>query len=404
MLVCRDKVMDCWEVCDEVKLANSDSYYTKTEIDGYISDLEATDSVLSGSVEDLSEAVQTLEDELEDDYYSKEEIDAALSGKMNADKEVYISKALNGLNNKKAEKENTYTKTEVDNAIGIATDDMATRTWVENELEGDYASKEWVSGFTYDKATIEDMIEEGGGFVPENYYDKDATDALLDEKLDITAYTPTDLSNYYTKSETSGKTEIQTALNAKADAATTYTKTEVDNAITSATNDMATKTWVGNQNYALRSEIPDISGKQDISGMTAYTENSTFVAHTSNTTVHITANERTAWNNKSDFSGSYNDLTDKPTIPIVPTNVSAFNNDSGYITSNEISGKADSNTVYTKTEVDTALNQKQNTLTAGSGISISNNTISAKIWSGTRSQYEALTTKDSDTIYLIYNE
>ena len=45
-----------------------------------------------------------------------------------------------------------------------------------------------------------------------------------------------DLSNYYTKSETSGATEISTALNAKADTATTYTKTETDNAITAATS------------------------------------------------------------------------------------------------------------------------------------------------------------------------
>ena len=33
------------------------------------------------------------------------------------------------------------------------------------------------------------------------------------------------------------------------------------------------------------------------------------------------------------FSGSYNDLTDTPTIPAIPTNVSAFTNDSGYLTS-----------------------------------------------------------------------
>lgn len=32
-------------------------------------------------------------------------------------------------------------------------------------------------------------------------------------------------------------------------------------------------------------------------------------------------------------SGSYNDLSNKPTIPTVPTNISAFVNDSGYITS-----------------------------------------------------------------------
>lgn len=33
----------------------------------------------------------------------------------------------------------------------------------------------------------------------------------------------------------------------------------------------------------------------------------------------ITSSDITNWNNKSDFSGSYNDLTDKPTIPTVPT-------------------------------------------------------------------------------------
>lgn len=34
-------------------------------------------------------------------------------------------------------------------------------------------------------------------------------------------------------------------------------------------------------------------------------------------------------------SGSYNDLTNKPTIPIVPSNVSAFTNDAGYLTQHQ---------------------------------------------------------------------
>lgn len=59
--------------------------------------------------------------------------------------------------------------------------------------------------------------------------------------------------------------------------------------------------------------------------------------HIKDTTSHITAAERTTWNNKSDFSGSYNDLTDKPTIPTVPTNVSSFTNDAGYITNSALS-------------------------------------------------------------------
>lgn len=38
-------------------------------------------------------------------------------------------------------------------------------------------------------------------------------------------------------------------------------------------------------------------------------------------------------------SGSYNDLSNKPTIPIVPTNVSDFTNDAGYVTSSDIPTK-----------------------------------------------------------------
>lgn len=40
-------------------------------------------------------------------------------------------------------------------------------------------------------------------------------------------------------------------------------------------------------------------------------------------------------------SGSYNDLSDKPTIPTVPSNVSAFNNDAGYITASNVANKQD---------------------------------------------------------------
>lgn len=41
-------------------------------------------------------------------------------------------------------------------------------------------------------------------------------------------------------------------------------------------------------------------------------------------------------------TGSYNDLSNKPTIPTVPTNISSFNNDSGYLTAHQdITGKED---------------------------------------------------------------
>lgn len=70
------------------------------------------------------------------------------------------------------------------------------------------------------------------------------------------------------------------------------------------------------------------------------------------------------------------------------------------------SGKANSADVYTKTEMDTALSGKQNTLTAGSGVSISNDTISVtgggtNVVTLTQAQYDALATKDPGTIYVI---
>ena len=47
----------------------------------------------------------------------------------------------------------------------------------------------------------------------------------------------------------------------------------------------------------------------------------------------ITDEERTAWNAKSDFSGSYNDLTNKPTIP---TDTSQLTNGAGYQTETQV--------------------------------------------------------------------
>lgn len=64
------------------------------------------------------------------------------------------------------------------------------------------------------------------------------------------------------------------------------------------------------------------------------------------------------------ISGSYNDLSDKPTIPTVPTNVSSFANDAGYLTQHQdISGKAE------KSEMSVTTNNDETTITLKSGLS-----------------------------------
>lgn len=68
-------------------------------------------------------------------------------------------------------------------------------------------------------------------------------------------------------------------------------------------------------------------------------------SHTEDTTSHITAAERKAWNEKSNFDGNYNSLSNKPTIPTVNngtltiqrngTTVATFtSNQSGNVTAN----------------------------------------------------------------------
>lgn len=59
-------------------------------------------------------------------------------------------------------------------------------------------------------------------------------------------------------------------------------------------------------------------------------------------------------------SGSYNDLTDRPTIPTVPTKVSAFTNDAGYLTAHQSLSN-----YYTKTQVDTAISNAISSITEG---------------------------------------
>lgn len=69
----------------------------------------------------------------------------------------------------------------------------------------------------------------------------------------------------------------------------------------------------------------------------------------------ITEAERTSWNAKSNFSGSYNDLTDKPNIP---TKVSQLTNDRSfltsvpaeYITETELNAKGYVNAEHTHTQ------------------------------------------------------
>lgn len=86
-------------------------------------------------------------------------------------------------------------------------------------------------------------------------------------------------------------------------------KVNVSDIINNLTTNVSNKPLSAAQGVVLKGLIDTLSG--------------TLASHTGNTTMHITAAERSAWNAKSDFSGNYNDLSNKPSIPTVPADVGA---------------------------------------------------------------------------------
>ena len=133
-------------------------------------------------------------------------------------------------------------------------------------------------------------------------------------------------------------------------------------------------------NYAKKSELSeaydDTDIKQSISDVSTYAHSisvPTKVSQLTNDKGYLTEHQSLAAYVKSSSlatvatSGSYNDLTNKPTIPTVPTKVSAFTNDSKYVTETQLENKTAS---Y------------------------------AKIVTLTQAQYEALETKDPNTLYI----
>ena len=98
----------------------------------------------------------------------------------------------------------------------------------------------------------------------------------------------------------------------------------------------------------------------------------TRVSQLSNDADYLTSSSLTGYVKRTDltnvaFTGSYNSLTNKPTIPVLPSNVSAFYNDAGYLTTHQdISGKVDYSelnnrlsNIYTKAQVDALIDEIQ---------------------------------------------
>ena len=151
--------------------------------------------------------------------------------------------------------------------------------------------------------------------------------------------------------------------------------------------------WTNDAGYITSAALPTKTSDltNDSGFLTSYTE--TDPIYSASPAAGITAADISSWNAKSDFSGSYNDLTDKPTIPTVNNatlTIQRNNTNVGTFTANASSDKtiniavpttvaelSDASTYVTQNNLATQLANKQNVLTAGDHINITDNTIKA---------------------------
>ena len=354
MCNCQGKTYNIAMCCEpQVVLGPVENYYTKPTIDRKLE--EITSAITSGcciTPEEVDEKIASAKTEIEAEIPS---LDGYASEQWVLDQHYISGVDLSDYALKSEIPTVPTSNTAFTNDAGYLTEHQS--------LSG-YATEAFVSAFTYDKATIDEKVAQGGSFDPSQYYNKTATDALLDEKLDVTAYTPTDLSNY-------------------------YTKTEVDNEIISAITDV-------------EAEIPTVPTSN-----TAFTNDAGYLTEHQSLSGYATEQ----WvEDKHYITGvDLSNYATKAEIPVVPTSNTAFTNDAGYITGVDLSNYAtkdnltaatddmatktwvnnqgyltehQSLSAYSTTqEVNTMINQsvsgKQDTLSAGTNITIVDNVISA---------------------------
>ena len=178
-------------------------------------------------------------------YYNKTETDTLLEGKLDAT--AYTPTDLS----------NYYNKTEVDDKLD---DKLDATAYTPTDLSN-YYDKDEVDGMLAEKADLS-VLTENERVVSE------ALNDLNNRKLDASAYTPTDLSNYYTKDETYSVAEVNELLDGKA------SNDRVDG-LEARIDSLPDMSWVETEieNKADQSDVDALSGMMDnFVTQTAFTE------------------------------------------------------------------------------------------------------------------------------------
>ena len=159
-------------------------------------------------------------------------------------------------------------------------------------------------------------------------------------------YTKTDADDKFATKESVAEVEanIPTKTSQIENDSDFTTNESVDEKIAEAVNGVATEEWVNEQGFAKVDELANVatSGSyNDLSDTPEIPVVPTVVSAFTNDAGYLTEHQDLSDYVKKEelanvaTSGSYNDLSDTPEIPVVPTVVSAFTNDAGYLTEHQ---------------------------------------------------------------------
>ena len=282
----------------------------------------------------------------------------------------------------------TYTKTESDNKYATKTDISSLATVAISGSYNDLSDKPTISA-----AQVNSDWNASSGvaeILHKPTIPTKVSDLTNDAGYTTNTGTITSVKMNGSTIASSGEADLGTVITSHQDISGKANKSEMS--VIDGTGTDADKTTItlksGTSATVLKSH-QSLSSKQDVID-SSHKLSADLVDDTNSTHKFVSSQEKTTWNNKSDFSGSYNDLTDKPTIPAaqvqsdwnatsgmgeilnkptiptVPTNVSAFTNDAGYLTSHQdISGKED------KITIDSTTKQTSFTATVGNYYNVS---------------------------------
>ena len=221
-------------------------------------------------------------------YYTKTQVDDLIDNIDVGDVNVDLS--------------NYYTKTEVDEKDNLK---LNKSIWDDIfEVNSDGSLKVKVNLYGDGEISAFGSVTTENDINLDNYYTKNEVNDLIDN-IDV-GDVDVDLSNYYTKDQTDTKLNsyaTTTALNNHTGSTSSHVST-TDRNYWNAKSDAhshpyASTVKLGSTSYNVSGNTISLPAYPTLSSLSGVST-STFNSHTGNTTAHITAAERTAWNGKAD--------------------------------------------------------------------------------------------------------